>query len=169
MKQLLYITDKDITGSDKLSNAKPRIAVGVVLLDSDNNIALYYGKNWNMYTLPGGGVDDNEDILAAVKREMWEETGCEIELIREIGVVFENRNEHDFTQEKYHYMASVVGDKGELHLTEKELATEATIHWYPLDKAVQIISTQQPSTYQQKFIKQRDIAVLEEVIRQSNL
>ena len=39
-KLICTITDKDITGSEKLSSAKPRIAVGVILFDSDNNIAL---------------------------------------------------------------------------------------------------------------------------------
>ena len=164
LKHLITITDKDITGSENLSSAKPRIAVGVVLLDDDQNIALYYGENWDMYTLPGGGMEDGEDLISAVQREMWEEAGCRCEIVSEIGVVHENRSEHDFTQEKYHYLAKVVGEKGELHLTEKELASNATICWFMPEQALQIIESQQPTTYQQKFIKKRDMTVLKEVL-----
>ena len=35
--------------------------------------------------LPGGGVEENEDFLATVKREAWEETGCKCKIIKEIG------------------------------------------------------------------------------------
>jgi len=163
MKHLLTITDKDITGTDGLSNAKPRIAVGVILFDEDGNIALYYANNWEIYTVPGGGVDDGEDILLAAKREMWEETGCQCEIIAEIGVIHENRSEHNFTQERYHFLARIVGDKGPLHLTEKESASGATVRWFPLDEAIQIISNQKPSTYQQCFIQKRDVVVLQAV------
>ena len=56
MKHLLTITDKDIIGSDELSPAKPRIAVGIVLLDDENNIALSHIGIWDLHGLPGGGV-----------------------------------------------------------------------------------------------------------------
>ena len=165
MKQLLCITDRDITGSDAVSNAVPRISVGVVLFDNESNVALYFTRNWNMHTLPGGGVYENETLMSAAKREMLEETGCEIKIIHEIGATLENRGEHDFTQKKYHYVAKVVGEKGELQLTIKERATGATVHWLPLVQAMQILSEQNPSTYQQKFIKRRDVGVLAEVMR----
>ena len=63
MKQLISLTDKDISGSDKLSSAKPRIAVGIVLFDDQNNIALSNIGIWDLHGLPGGGVDEGEDFL----------------------------------------------------------------------------------------------------------
>ena len=42
MKHILTITDKEITGSDKLSTAQPRIAVNAVLFDADESIDLCY-------------------------------------------------------------------------------------------------------------------------------
>jgi hypothetical protein len=58
MKNLISLTDKDIIGSEKLSLAKPRIAVGIVLLDADKKIALSHIGIWDLHGLPGGGVDD---------------------------------------------------------------------------------------------------------------
>jgi len=165
MKTLLSITDKDINGSTKLSSAKPRIAVGVVLFDNDNNIAISHISNWGIHMLPGGGVDDGEDFIVAAKREMWEEAGCNCEIIAEIGKTYENRGADDWVQEKYHYLAKVVGEKGELHLENYEIASGTTVCWYPLEQAMQIIGRQQhEDTYRWDFLKRRDIAVLKEVI-----
>jgi len=166
MKHICTITDKEITGSDALSSATPRIAVGVVLFDDNNNIALSYIGAWGEHGLPGGGVDDGEDFISAVKREAWEETGCQCEIIEEIGATFENRGEHDFVQEKYHYTARVIGQKGKLHLEDYEVESKTTVRWYPLEQAFQILSEFQPNNIQQEFIKRRDLAVLKEVVKQ---
>ena len=164
MKHLLTITDKDITGSEKLSAAEPRIAVNAVLFDIDGNIALSYMGKYDLHTLPGGGVDPGEDLHAAVKREIWEETGCDCVINGELGQTIENRSEHDFTQERYYYLARVVGDKGELHLTDEEINENTTAVWHPLEQALKIISEKQHDNYQRKFIQKRDIAVLTEAL-----
>ena len=165
MKQILTITDKDITGSEKLSTAEPRIAVGIVLFDDDNNIALSHIGIWDLHILPGGGVDSGEDFHAAVKREAWEETGCHCEIIGELGKTYQNSEMDNFVQEKYHYIARVVGKKGELHLEEYETASETTVRWYPLKQALQIISDR-PSDYRKhaEIAKRRDVAVLKEAL-----
>ncbi|MFA7206158.1 MAG: hypothetical protein WC102_07480, partial [Saccharofermentanales bacterium] len=55
------ITDQDITGSDKLSLAPPRVAVNAVLLDADSKIALSYVGRYDLHTLPGGGVENHRE------------------------------------------------------------------------------------------------------------
>ena len=164
MKQILSITDKDIIGSDELSSVEPRIAVGIVLFDDDDNIALSHIGIWDLYGLPGGGVDAREDFLSAVKREAWEETGCQCEIIEEIGKTYQNSKDNDFVQEKYHYLAKVVGEKGDLHLEDYEIASETTVKWYPLEQAMRIISERESENTQQEFMKRRDLAVLREVV-----
>lgn len=164
MKHILTITDKDITGSDKLSDAEPRIAVNAVLFDEDGKIALSYMRKIDLHTLPGGGVEPGEDLHSATKREIWEETGCKCRITGEIGRIYENRFEHDFTQERSYYIAQVIGEKGALHLTDEEIEEETTVVWYKPEQALKIIADKEKNSYQQKFIQMRDIAALKEAL-----
>ena len=69
-----------------------RSGVGVVVLNNDNKV--FVGKrrdnpadNWQM---PQGGVDDGEDYLSAMKRELFEETSIKsIKVLKEIDGYFE--------------------------------------------------------------------------------
>lgn len=62
-----------------------RQAARAIILDGDN-ILLLYTERYHDYTLPGGGVDNNEHIEAALIRELKEETGAQnVRSIREFG------------------------------------------------------------------------------------
>jgi len=165
MKNLLNSTDKDITGSNALSSAEPRIAVNAILFNEENKIALIYMGGFDIHTLPGGGVDPGEDLIDAIKREVREETGYQCEVLGELGMVSENRGEGDTTQKRYYYFASTIGEPGELQLTDFEISENISVQWYTLEQALQIISDSKPKAYKEKFIQRRDIAVLEEAIK----
>ena len=72
---------------NKLNKLPLRIGVGIVLLNSNNQV--FVGKRIdnpvNFWQMPQGGVDTNEDFFHAACRELKEETGIEsIKLIKEI-------------------------------------------------------------------------------------
>ena len=165
MKRLAAITDKDITGAESISTATPRIAAGTILFDNEDNIALCHLGKFDFYTLPGGGVDAGEDLITAAKREVLEETGCDCEIIDEVGAVFESRTEDDFTQERYIFIARVMGEKGEPQPTDFEVFLASTVDWYPLKKALQLVTDSIPKDYQQKYIRHRNIIILNEVLK----
>ena len=72
---------------DKLKKLPLRNGVGIVLLNSNNQV--FVGKRIdnpvNFWQMPQGGVDKNEDFFQAACRELKEETGVEsVKLIKEI-------------------------------------------------------------------------------------
>lgn len=50
-------------------------ARGIVL--KGNNILLLYTQRYHDYSLPGGGIDDGEDEITGLIRELQEETGAQ--------------------------------------------------------------------------------------------
>src|SRR5262249_1802671 len=51
---------------------------GIVLHES--RVLLAKARSTQKYVLPGGGIEKGETVEAALKREMWEETGVEVEV-----------------------------------------------------------------------------------------
>ena len=64
-----------------------RIGVGILLLNNENKV--FVGKRIdnpeNLWQMPQGGINNNEDFFDAAKRELEEETGIKnIELVKKI-------------------------------------------------------------------------------------
>ena len=62
-----------------------RVTAGAVVIRDDNKILLIEGpqRGWE---LPGGHVEEGESIHHALKREVKEETGIDIKIIRFCGI-----------------------------------------------------------------------------------
>ena len=69
-----------------------RKATRTVLLNDSNEIALLYVAKDNYHKLPGGGIEEGESIFTALKREVKEEVGANIDILDDIGVIIEYRD-----------------------------------------------------------------------------
>lgn len=68
-----------------------RKAARAIVLDGEE-ILMLYTERYQDYTLPGGGVDEHEDILQGLVRELREETGAQnIHNIKAFGLYDEFR------------------------------------------------------------------------------
>lgn len=165
MKILGTITESDFPNLVPIHQdqyGELRKAVRVVLLDEGKNVALIYYPPKNdhprgEYSLPGGGVGEEEDVLAALRREVIEETGCHIKNIEEIGIVKERgvgkTVKHD--QDSYCFRAEVEGIKGMPEFTERERGDFIEVRWLPVERAIAEISHQEAS-----FHRTRDLICL---------
>jgi len=64
----------------------PKVAVNCALFDDRGRLLLIRRKDNGLWALPGGFMDLGEQVLDAVRREVLEETGLEIEIGRLVGV-----------------------------------------------------------------------------------
>lgn len=163
MKTVAKLTDKTVLGTEGTANAKPRYTSRAVLRDPRGKFAVMLMKNVNFQLLPGGGIDPDEDKISALHREILEETGCSCDYIKEIGIVEENRAYCNYTQVSYYYFVHTNGKIAETSLTENEKATKTEAHWKSFEDVYRLITEFVPKTEQQKFLRARDTAVLEEV------
>lgn len=169
--ELIYkVTDMDISNELTLLN-NPDIRYGArgIVINDKGEIALFNKSNKNEYKLPGGGVEENEDLELAFKREAMEETGCEIEIIKKLGTIEEHKGKTNFKQVSHVFVAKVIKDTGKLNLTEKEAKEGAKLMWVKPSEALRLITecydnlipSETETLYMSKFIVTRDRKILE--------
>ncbi len=109
-----------------------RTGVGIVVLNNQNKV--FVGKRKdnpvNKWQMPQGGVDDGEDYLSAMKRELFEETSIKsIEVLEEIERFFEYELPEDLIgiiwkgkfrgQKQKWFITKFVGKEKEINLKTK--------------------------------------------------
>ncbi len=157
---LAELTDENVLGTGGLSTASPRLTARAILKRDDGLFAVMYAKIFNLYSLPGGGVEGDETPEAAVIREIWEETGCTCATIEPLGVVLENRFHADYTQIDYYFVIHASISDGQLHLTDNEEQNGTRPQWHMLDEVVRLIRDREHDTNQRKYLQARDVAAL---------
>lgn len=171
MKIIDVITDKDFELEFKWM-IEPKIrkaSRGIVIRESDGKIAVQYKKKKNQYKLVGGGIEGEENSETAFVREVLEETGCEVEIVKQLGIIEEYRSETNLKQTSYVYIGKVLKDTKILNLTEKEKAEGAELLWEIPEKALslivdnvdKLIQSEYENIYSSKFVALRDIKILE--------
>jgi 8-oxo-dGTP pyrophosphatase MutT (NUDIX family) len=73
----------------------PRIlrpSVAAAIFDAEGRILLQQRGDNGYWGLPGGSLELGETLAAAVVREVWEETGYDVEIVRLIGVYSDPRH-----------------------------------------------------------------------------
>lgn len=162
MKLIYELNDKIILGRDGRSSKAPRLTARAVVKNQDGLYAVMYAEKFKLHSLPGGGVEDGEDVLTALRREVYEETGCVCDEVRELGIVTENRASLDYTQINYYYVVTTTHTPDETHLTESEQANHTEVQWHSFDEMVRLIHEQEFDRVQGKYLKARDVAALKE-------
>jgi len=62
------------------------IAAFGIIFDKDNRILLGHRRDYDLWNLPGGTMEIGESPWECVKREIKEETGFEVEIVRLTGI-----------------------------------------------------------------------------------
>lgn len=170
MNCIRILTDEDF-GLKSIPFNNPRIRYGArgIVIREDGKIAVFNKTNKNEYKLPGGGIDKDEDIKEAFKREVLEETGCNVEIIDTLGTIEEHKSLDNFKQISYLFVGKVVNNNNQLYLTEKEKNEGAKVLWVDKEEGLKLITncldnlkeSEYENLYHSKFIVLRDKYILE--------
>ncbi|MGY0386577.1 NUDIX domain-containing protein [Nocardioides sp. WG-D5] len=119
-----------------------RVAAYAVIIDAGRILLSWFNGNHRTepgWTLPGGGVDYGEQMPAAVRREVKEETGYDVEvgapLTTNVYAVPFEPGRRPYQSTRVIFEARIVG--GELGTLEVDGTTDFA-EWVPLEKAAQV-------------------------------
>ena len=148
----------------KETSYKVRKAARTILFDELGKIAILYVSKDNYHKLPGGGIEAEENIIEALKREAIEEVGTDIEVLGEIGTIIEYRDEFEQIQISYCYYSKVIGEIRPPSYTEEEVNCGFQLRWVDAKEAFELLEKDEPYNYVGKFIRERDKTFLKEFI-----
>lgn len=162
MKIIGELNDRIILGYDGFSTQPPRITARAIVKNQDNLYAVMYSNKFKLYSLPGGGVEEGEDVLTALHREIYEEVGCVCDDVKELGIVKENRASLDYTQINYYFVVNTFNIPNGNHLTSAEKESQTVVQWHTFDELVKLINEQEIERVQGKYLKARDVIAIDE-------
>ena len=90
LKSTIHPDISQLVNNQQGTQFNRKAARGIVLKGDD--ILLLYTERYHDYTLPGGGIDEGEDCIAGLVRELKEETGAQnVNVLAEFGLYEEFR------------------------------------------------------------------------------
>ena len=142
MRHLITTTHPDLVDLD-LTQARvlPRQAARAICLDGER-ILLLYTERYHDYSIPGGGIDEGEEVIAAMIRELEEETGAQgIRNVQPFGVYEEFRPfyKDDFDvmhMHSYCYTCEVEPELGATSLESYEISNGMRPVWINIHEAI---------------------------------
>lgn len=119
-----------------------RRATRAIVLNGES-ILLLYTERYNDYTLPGGGLDEDEDLIAGMVRELQEETGAQdIRNIEPFGLYeeflpWQKNNATVMHQLSYCYSCEIADELGETSFESHEINNGMKPVWINIYQAIE--------------------------------
>ena len=156
---------------DRFKNLPLRSGVGIVVLNKDNKVfvAKRIDNPKNFWQMPQGGVDQEEDFLAAAYRELEEETSIKnVELIDELdgfityylpdrllGVIWKGKYKG---QKQKWFLMKYLGEDNKINIKTKN-PEFLEWKWVDLKKITELVVDFKLHVYQEVQIKVKKILI----------
>lgn len=138
MEYITTISDKNIFPNKEIRGITEwilRKTVKIIIQNNDSKIALVTNPIHKCFLLPGGGIDDDENIFIAADRESREEALCSITNPNIFGTIEEYRARDGKRYETHGVFAKIGEMISEDLRTENEKKNELNVVWCTPEEA----------------------------------
>ena len=162
MKLIKTLTEKEVFGNyiaksrPKNNDYKLREAARAIVLDDKNKIA-FLNVGHEFHKIPGGGVKKGESLEKALHREMYEETGCTVKIIKELGKIIEYKDKFGEKHISYCYVVQKIKKLSSPKFTKQETKDGYKLSWIKIEDAIKISKKDKPKDYFPAFMSKRDL------------
>lgn len=130
MRNLFEIDTKDYDPNGTVT-VRPSVR-GIII--KNHRIAMIHSLKYDYYKFPGGGIENGENHIDTLIREVAEESGLTVirESVREYGCVHRVQKGHKedrFVQDNYYYLCNVQETVGLQNLDDYENEEQFTLEW----------------------------------------
>ena len=140
---------------------KTKYATRTVLLDKNDRVAVINVRLHKYYKIPGGGVEDGEDLEPSAKREVLEESGCACEIIAQLGRIETDILEWEMHDVSDGFIARVIGEKKLPEFETHESDRGFCLEWHEnLTSAIRTIKANVVSDPDAAALQFRDLEFL---------
>jgi len=146
-----------IQGDNHHTSEPEKRAVRAVIVQGSSIILMHVSSS-NTYVLPGGGVHEGETLEAALKREVLEETGFEINHYEYVTTIDEY---HDTMTRRHHiYRVTIGNTKNPISMTQEEHDLSMRMVCLPLEEAIHRMAFSKGTHPYSEAIQLRDFIAL---------
>ncbi|MFC3799317.1 NUDIX hydrolase [Cohnella sp. GCM10012308] len=144
-------------------NEVSRFASRGILFNENGQVAMMEMTALNLYKLPGGGLEENEDKEAAFLREIREETGYDAVVVHALGYIDEHKFKNQFMQRSYCFIAKAASQQRGVELSEEEVQLGMQVRWMSCEEAIAKMRfpIENCEDYSTRFMVLRDRTILE--------
>ena len=171
MKELFSMDMKNYISDYKTSFNRPSVR-GINIVN--NKIAVVYSKKYDLYKIPGGGINKDENDLETLKREIEEETGLIVidETVKEWGHVLVKEKgcfEDLFIQDNLYYFFDCKDKLGNLNLDEYEMDEQYELKYVSAEEFLDKNVNSNHNGYTDLTLIKREIETIKLLIREHYL
>jgi len=144
MNYLKTIRDEDIFENPEFENPdifEKRTKAKAVVVNDEGKFGFVTNSVHGFYLLAGGGAE-SDDLEKEIKRECDEEINFEVEVIEEIGRMYEYRNRKAREYETVCFHVKTLKELPEDTRTEEEKRNNLRVVWIDKNKAIDTLKKQ---------------------------